>query len=265
MQYTERLMNGGSCLTRFAHRSRYQKICDVLSNQKYEKVVDIGCADGWFLSTAYQRGLVKSGIGIDLNKQMLASCREKFSRVEGFSFIHPDEVTSNLFSTCDLAICTETLEHVSSPQEILEWMLLFCQSGAQVIISVTIEVGPSVIAKQIGRFLAQKGSASYGYEKYEFRELMRAGILWDTSKIDCSHNNLESGEKGHKGFDFRKVDGVIRSRLKVERMEYGPISFMGRLLNSTVYWVCKAYPTEEGLSSMRSVADMPYQLNRTAD
>src|SRR2546429_1376464 len=229
MQYTERLLNGGSCLTRFAHRSRYQKICDVLFNQKYERVVDFGCADGWFLSLAYQRRLVTSGIGIDVDAQMLASCREKFRGVEGFSFIRPDEVKDNLFHTCDLAICTETLEHVSSPQEIIEQMLLFCRSGARVIISVPIEVGPSVIAKQIGRFLSQKRGANYGYEKYEFRELMQAGVFWDTRKIDCSHNNSESGEKGHKGFDYRNVDAIIRKRLKIERMEYSPISFMGRV------------------------------------
>lgn len=201
--------------------------------------MDFGCADGWFLSLAYQCGLVTSGIGIDVDPQMLASCREKFREVEGFSFIHPDEVTSDLFQTCDLAICTETLEHVASPQEMIEQMLLFCRSGARVIISVPIEVGPSVIAKQLGRFLSQKGGASYGYEKYELRELMQAGMFWDTSKIDCSHNNSESNEKGHKGFDYRKVDALIRDRLRVEQMEYSPINFMGRVLNSTVYWVCK--------------------------
>jgi 2-polyprenyl-3-methyl-5-hydroxy-6-metoxy-1,4-benzoquinol methylase len=239
MQYTERLLNCGSRLTRFAHKSRYQKICDVLSNQKYEKVVDFGCADGWFLNTAYQRGLVSGGIGIDVDAQMLAACREKFNGVDGFSFIRPDEVTESLFHSCDLAICTETLEHVSSPQEIIEQMLLFCRSGAQVIISVPIEVGPSVIVKQLGRFLSQRECASYGYEKYEFRELMQAAMFWNTSKINCSHNNSESGEKGHKGFDYRKIDALIRNRLNVERMEYSPISFMGKVLNSTVYWVCK--------------------------
>lgn len=239
MQYTERLLNGGSSLTRFAHRSRYQKICDVLSKQKYEKVVDMGCADGWFLNMAYQRGLVSSGLGIDIDANMLASCREKFREVEGFSFIHPSEVTRSLFQTCDLAICTETLEHVSSPQEIIEQMLLFCKNGAQVIISVPIEVGPSVIAKQVGRFLAQKRGASYGYEKYDLRELMQAGVFWNTSKINCSQNDSENSEKGHKGFDYRKIDALIRNKLKVERMEYSPISFLGRVLNSTVYWICK--------------------------
>jgi SAM-dependent methyltransferase len=212
----------------------------VLSDRKYERVVDVGCADGWFLKTAYQRGLIRQGIGIDVDANMLAACRETFSGVEGFTFLNPSEVPSTLFRTCDLVICTETLEHVSSPQEIIEQMFVLSRDGATVVVSVPIEIGPSVIAKQIGRFLSQKKSASYGYEKYEFRDLLRAGVSWDTSEIQCSHNDPANTMKGHKGFDYRKIDALIRNRFKVEHMEYSPFKFMGKVLNSTVYWICKA-------------------------
>src|SRR5207302_8627148 len=122
MQYTERLLTGGSCLTRFSHRGRYQVVWNILASSRYERAVDFGCADGWFLKTAYERGIVRTGIGVDLDCNMLEAGSKKFEAIDGFRFIRPAEITSDLSGTCDLAICTETLEHVRAPKEIIDQM-----------------------------------------------------------------------------------------------------------------------------------------------
>lgn len=58
-------------------------------------------------------------------------------------------------------------------------MLTYSKPGAKMVISVPIEVGPSLLFKQVGRYFANT-KGSYGYERYHLKELFSASILWDT-------------------------------------------------------------------------------------
>ena len=105
------------------------------------------------------------------------------------------------------------------------------------IISVPIELGPSLLVKQVGRYLANlKGG--YGYERYSPSELFSAAILWDTNSFPSSHS-LNETNKGHKGFDYRKLEKLLQDKVKIERRIFSPFPWFGNLLNSTVIWICK--------------------------
>ena len=115
-------------------------------------------------------------------------------------------------------------------------MLKYCQSGAKIIISVPIEIGPSLFFKQIARYFANlKGD--YGHEKYTLKELFLATILCDTDNFISSHS-LPSEYTGHKGFDYRKLEKLLQEKVKIERTIFCPFSWGSNILNSTVIWVC---------------------------
>lgn len=239
MSYSERLLEHGSFLTRLAHRGRYQRALDLVGDVKGAIAIDFGCGDAMILRRAYDRGIVRGGYGIDNDPGMRESAMATFAGVDGFRFLHPDEIASAIPpGSCDLAICTEALEHIPHRSAIFDAMTRFCRPGGDVLITVPIEVGPSLIGKQLGRYLANL-RRPYGYETYRLRELFSAAALWKPHAFDSSHTDASATGTGHKGFDYRDVERELRSRMEIVRTIYSPLPPLGPLLNSTVMWRCR--------------------------
>lgn len=236
MSYSQRLLQQGNTLTRLAHRSRFNTVLDAIRGTHYHQALDYGCGDGWLLKVAYEEGIIASGIGVDISAQMLESCQETFVHTPQIKFYLPSELSAKISPhSCDLVFCTETLEHVPDPEQIIEQLLPFCQKQAKLVISVPIEVGPSLLAKQVGRYFANlKGG--YGYEKYHPGELFSAAILWDVNSFPSSHS-LQAPYRAHKGFDYRHLELSLSQKIKIEKRIFSPFPLLGNLLNSTVVWV----------------------------
>lgn len=249
MSYSQRLLQQGSSLTRLAHQSRFSRVLDLIRRNHYTQALDYGCGDGWLLRSAYDQGLVSGGLGVDTAAYMLAACYELFSDVQGFQFCRPEDVANKIAPhSCDLAVCTETLEHVIDPEAVLEQILSYCKSEAHLIISVPIEVGPSLLVKQTGRYLANLKGA-YGYERYTPQELFAATVLWDATRFPSSHSipgdeisaeSLEEASgRGHKGFDYRKIEQLLQRKVTIQQRLFSPFPLLGNLFNSTVIWICR--------------------------
>lgn len=238
MSYSERLLQQGNQLTRLAHRSRFSAVLDALDGTQYTQALDYGCGDGWLLRSAYEQGAIAAGFGVDIEDYMLAACQETCANIPHLKFCKPNQISEKVPpQSCDLVFCTETLEHIGNSEEILDLILQYCKPGARMVISVPLEIGPSLIFKQMGRYFANlKGK--YGYERYQLNELLAAGILWDTNRFHSSHSKPDEFT-GHKGFDYRKIEKLLTQKVTVEKIIFSPFPWLGNLLNSTVIWVCR--------------------------
>lgn len=236
MSYSQRLLQQGSSLTRLAHQSRFNRVLQLLDDPPYQQVLDYGCGDGLLLKVARDRGLIQSGFGVDIAPSMIAACQDIFVGNTAFQFCPPTAM-SNLIpaKSCDLLLCTETLEHVNNPAQVLDTILPYCQAQAKVIISIPIEVGPSLIFKQIGRYLANLKSR-YGYERYTPPELFDAAILWQTKTFPSSHNQ-DVPMRSHKGFDYRDLEETLNTKIKIQKRLFSPFPVLQNTINSTVFYI----------------------------
>jgi SAM-dependent methyltransferase len=238
MSYSERLLQQGSRWTRLAHQSRFDAVLNLLGKASYDRVLDYGCGDGWLLRTAYDRGMIRAGCGVDVNAEMIESCHRLFVDVPAFQFCTPGELATYLApESCDLLLCTETLEHVHSTVQVVEELVYYGRSGAHVVVSVPIELGPSLLAKQLGRYLTDLRTGYYGYERYTLGELFKAAVLWDVESFPSSHTQTDCILRSHKGFDYRKLNRLLRERVVVERQVFSPFPWLRQFFNSTVIWV----------------------------
>lgn len=242
MDYSDRLLNHGNFATRLAHRSRLKTLFDLLSDRSYDRALDLGCADGWLLDQLAQAGRVRGGVGIDTDQASLEVARRRFEGRSGFDFITPDELVQRRTGDADLLICTETLEHVADAGREIANLARWGAPHARLIVSVPIEVGPSLIAKQLGRYLANK-AGRYGYDTYEWSELVSAGVFWDADSFDSTHRDpAYVGVRSHKGFDFRKIRRELERFYDIERALFTPFPALGSMLNSTAFYLCSARP-----------------------
>lgn len=82
-----------------------------------KKVLDVGCASGWFLSNIAKKFPKASYYGIDVYDKGIAHAKllypkMQFRVADAHAIPFPKE-------TFDLIICTEVLEHVDDPREVL--------------------------------------------------------------------------------------------------------------------------------------------------
>jgi SAM-dependent methyltransferase len=243
MDYSDRLLNHGTFVTRLAHRSRLKTLFGLLSDRNYDRALDLGCADGWLLDQLARAGRVRSGLGVDADPGALEVARRSFEGRAGFEFVTPDKIGQVGTGEVDLLICTETLEHVNDAAGEIANLARWGKRNARLVISVPIEVGPSLVVKQLGRFVANRAGA-YGYESYSWRELASAALLWDVDSFESSHSHVfREGGKGHKGFDYRRVSRELERFCRIDKALFTPFPPLGPALNSTAFFLCTVDPS----------------------
>jgi hypothetical protein len=119
--------------------------------------------------------------------------------------------------------------------------------GGTVVISVPIEIGPTLAAKQAARGLVALG----GLKEYSSRERYAAGELLRMvfagpatpfareEYVGADSGGRASRYTGHKGFNWRKLERAIGARFPIERRLFSPMPLLGSLLNSQVWFVCR--------------------------
>lgn len=239
MHYGERLLSSGSVLTRFSHRRRLKTLLQILSPQTYALALDYGCADGWILGELQRKGVITRGVGVDIDPSMITGARKRWEGSgDHLRFVQVQEFSSWCHKDCyDLILCLETLEHLGNRRELIRLFFELLKPGGSLVASAPIEIGPSLIAKQFGRYLANL-RGNYGYETYTYKELF-FGLLGKTERIFSSHRLTELSYKGHKGFDYHWVEEELREFFSPLERSFSPFPWLRSWLNATVFFVGK--------------------------
>jgi SAM-dependent methyltransferase len=112
-------------------------------------IADIGCGTGTVLSLLRARGVGRQLIGVDVSDASLAALREQFAGDGACDFRVGSIVATGLESgSCDLVICTETLEHLF-PGDFaagLAEVARVLRPGGALLASVPLEERPNFVA-----------------------------------------------------------------------------------------------------------------------
>jgi 2-polyprenyl-3-methyl-5-hydroxy-6-metoxy-1,4-benzoquinol methylase len=210
------------------------------------RLLDYGCGDGTFLALTH--GRFERAVGADVDEGQLEACRGRLGHLDGVRFLRTADLAAPAHAHAyDVVTCMEVLEHCPEPERlrVLDTLRLLVASRGRVIISVPIEIGPALLAKQFFRAVAAwRGQGDYRHrETYAPRELLAAALARPNLararyRVDTPQGVFEYC--GHKGFDWRLLESEIRQRFSVERRLFTPLPAAGPLLNSQVWFVCRA-------------------------
>lgn len=119
-------------LIRVVENSRLRRIRQMLQARPGERVLEVGCGGGHVLRMFPQCELT----GVDVSGEMLAKARQNLS---GFRVqLHKGELPELHLAreSFDRMICSEVLEHVVEPQDILKGMRELLSPGGIAVITI---------------------------------------------------------------------------------------------------------------------------------
>ena len=94
--------------------TRYTDMLDLLRNNKYSRVLDVGCGEGIFSRMLLE--ISDSVEGIDISESAIMRAREKYRGYPSLSFAVHDIVIMDSDTRYDLIVCAEVLYYLNLGQ-----------------------------------------------------------------------------------------------------------------------------------------------------
>jgi 2-polyprenyl-3-methyl-5-hydroxy-6-metoxy-1,4-benzoquinol methylase len=242
--YAQKQLLSPSRLVRWSHGSRFRLARELVAPLAGRRLLDYGCGDGTFLSLVLD--LFPEAVGADVAADQLADCAARFTDAAGVSFLATGALDAPPHrQRYEIVVCMEVLEHCPDDVQaaVLDRIARVTTPGGRVVISVPIEIGPTLVAKQAARGLvALAGESAYASrERYRPGELLRMCFAGRGTAIPRPEHTGSDGARftGHKGFNWRRLEGSIAARFAIERRLFSPMPVLGSWLNSQVWFVCR--------------------------
>lgn len=190
-------------------------------------VADLGCGDGYFLETISDR--IKMGIGVDIGWEKADSLW--VSRSKNLTFLKGDIIATKIEERVDIAVCMEVLEHVQNPEKVVAHLKTIIKPNGIVLITVPIETGPSLLAKNFMGFLTgYRGRIRY----WSLKETLLAAF----NPLKLEQIREISNIKAHKGFNFKKIIQLCKTEFKNVVVKFSPFPKLGSYANVSVIILC---------------------------
>jgi 2-polyprenyl-3-methyl-5-hydroxy-6-metoxy-1,4-benzoquinol methylase len=231
----------------WSHGSRFDLARKLVAPHAGGRLLDYGCGDGTFVAMVHAD--FTAALGVDVDPEQAAECVARLGHLPGVRFgLTRDLANDDRAGGWDVVTCMEVLEHCLEPERrrVLDELARLVAPSGIVVISVPIEIGPSLAGKQFFRALAGlRGLGDYDHrERYSPMELLRsvAGSSVARVVVEGDGPNGPYRYYGHKGFDYRELEREIGERLTIVWRSFTPLPFMGPLLNSQAWFVCTPRP-----------------------
>ncbi|HET7221141.1 MAG TPA: class I SAM-dependent methyltransferase [Vicinamibacterales bacterium] len=246
--YAQKQLLSRSGLVRWSHGSRFSLARELVAPFAGRRLLDYGCGDGTFLTLVQH--LFPEALGVDVDGDQITDCAMRFAGVPGATFLTTDRLAGPAHAgRYDVVVCMEVLEHCPDDVQphVLDQIRDVTAAGGTVIVSVPIEIGLPLVAKQSARaMVALGGVREYATrERYSLSELTRL-VAADADTVFPREEYIGSAGggrttrfTGHKGFNWRALEKTIAARLTIERRMFSPLPLFGSLLNSQVWFVCR--------------------------
>jgi len=229
----------------WSHSSRFQTTQRLL--KKYadsnSKLLDYGCGDGTFLGKV--SNLFPEAVGTDISPQHITDCQKRFSGVPQVSFCLIDDLDSEQYrSYFDIAVCMEVLEHCvsDSVEKVISNLKRLVKSDGIILISVPIEIGPSLLIKQITRSVAgwlRQGDYDKSIEPHTRIEFLKMVFATKSTSIERPTYGDNFRYHGHKGFNWRSLRYELGKKIEIEQTFFSPLGSLGGFVSSQVFMICR--------------------------
>jgi len=227
----------------WSHGSRFALALKLARARAGGRLLDYGCGDGTFVAMAHAD--FRETSGVDVDAEQIEECRRRLGTLPGVQFGMTRDVEHASAHAWDIVTCMEVLEHCLEDERrrVIEALAQLLVPDGTLIVSVPIEIGPSLAGKQFFRALAgMRRLGDYEHrERYLPLEMIRGVFGGRVPRLPVERAGPDGPYRyyGHKGFDYRDLETELAARFVIAARRFTPIALAGPLLNSQAWFVCR--------------------------
>jgi SAM-dependent methyltransferase len=243
--YAERHQAAPAAL-RWSHGARFRMARRMVEPFAGRRLLDYGCGDGTFLHAVGD--LFPEAVGAEVDAFLVDDAARRAGE-NGPRFVHTDALDAEPDGAFGAVVCMEVLEHCTEDtvERVLALLRRLTAMDGRLVVSVPVETGPALVAKQLVRALAAaRGVEGYrDRERYTPGEMLRMLAAGPATRIprpvyegrfaDGAPNRYH----GHKGFNWRWIRARLDERFTVESTRFSPLGLLPAGLNSQAWFVCR--------------------------
>lgn len=241
--YARKQLYCPSGVVRWSHGSRFDLAARLVAPRAGGRLLDYGCGDGTFVAMVHAG--FRETVGWDVDSAQIAGCQSRLGHLPGVRFEPASTASAPSSASWDVVTCMEVLEHCvdAERRRVLDRLASLVRPGGLVVISVPIEIGPSIAGKQLFRAIAGlRNLGDYRHrERYSPIELLQSilGLRIPRVAFEGQGSSGPYRYYGHKGFDYRDLAREIAERFTIAQRLFSPMPRLGPALNSQVWFVCE--------------------------
>jgi SAM-dependent methyltransferase len=227
----------------WSHASRFTLACEFARQHAGGRLLDYGCGDGTFVAMIH--GDFHEAVGVDVDAGEIADCARRLGGLPGVRFALTREIDRGSTRAWDVVTCMEVLEHCLEDERrrVIHVLAEAVAPGGVAIVSVPIEIGPSLAGKQFFRAVAGlRRLGDYAHrERYSPRDMLRGMCGRPVARVSIERAGPDGPYRyyGHKGFDYRDVERELSARFTIVAKRFTPIPLAGAVLNSQAWFLCR--------------------------
>ncbi len=151
-------------------KAYFPRVLECVDLKKDEKILDIGCAFGYFLKLCDRFGCYTCGV--DISKYAIERAR---LQTKASLYVHDIENGLSMFSsgTYDLVVLFDIIEHLNNPTYVMEEVYRVLKMNGNVIITTP---NLNAVDRSVKRLL-RKGKGWYGFADKTHRHLYTSKSL----------------------------------------------------------------------------------------
>jgi SAM-dependent methyltransferase len=230
---------------RWSHGARLRLARRLVAAYAGQPLLDYGCGDGTFLYAV--RDLFPQAVGAEVDPYLVEEANLRLGS-PGLRFVHTTELEEIPDGAFQAVVCMEVLEHCieETAQAVIALLHRLTAPTGRLVVSVPIETGPTLLAKQAVRAMASfRGIEGYrDRERYSPREMLRMVMAGRGTPIPRPEyrgefsNGTPNRYHGHKGFNWRAVRDALAGPFRVEETRFSPLGRLPWAVNSQAWFVC---------------------------
>jgi len=161
------LFESANPLLRYIEKTRAKTIVKLANVSERDSVIDVGCGEGYMLSLLPK---AKKIVGLDISKVALNRAKKFLQDRKEIELVLGDaqglRFEDNSF---DVAICSETLEHVPNPRAVIKELHRILKQNGNLVVSIPDEARIKQIMRIIKFFKLERFlHAARKHETYEW-------------------------------------------------------------------------------------------------
>jgi SAM-dependent methyltransferase len=213
-----------NAIFRGSHRRRFDTAVRLLDVRPGCRVLDYGSGDGFLVQLLLPQLPASDLTALEPLPFLQEQFRQRFEGVEVRLAESSRDLPSGSF---DRIACLEVLEHLRPPEveTTLRELERLLAPGGILVVSVPIEIGPSVLVKYLAARVITRMD-----RWYTPREVFRSTLGLPVER------DAEGSFLSHRGYDHRATRAALSGRFVFEKQRHSPLPWLRGALNAQVFW-----------------------------